>query len=501
MRFLVYLLGFLLFGCGGATNTNTAQNTTPSKNPNMAPKKVHKQVEGFASPEAIADAEFPVLGGPADFTIKVKGGSAGSSDLIGFYAEQNVKLDTTQISADGTIRYKNPDGYPQGMYYVKLADQKYLQIILGEDQQFTMETTLDDPDGQMKIDGSDENTAFFEAIKFEKPRNPKFSEVAARLKGLTKGTPEYNKVKDEQDALIQERKDFIASLNKKYPNTLFVNFKNAGQNPDLRDDVPPQEQVFHYRQEFWDNVDFSDRRLLRTQVINNKLKRYFQELTPQSPDSIYMSAERLCDRLYMYPEYYMFITNWVVRNYEPTKCTLMDPEAVFVRMVGKYFTPDKAFWADSIQMLGIRTRAREMSKSLIGDIGPDVTSKDLNGKTHRLFDNDAEYLVVYMFAPSCEHCQEQSPKLVEWHNEWKDKGRDVYAIALDTDNQELGDYIKKTGMEFPVVWDSTNRSIYGKYYVDITPEVYVLNKERKIIGKNLKVFQINTVIDRDKEGS
>ena len=500
MKFLVFCFGFFLFGCGGASNSNNAQVASTKSNPNIAPKKQYKSVEGFASPEAIAEAEEPILGGPADFTIKVKGGIAGSSDLIGFYAEKNVKVDTTKISANGTIRYQNPDGYPQGMYYVKLGEKKYLQIILGEDQQFTMETSINDPDGEMKITGSDENSAFFDAIHFEKPRNPKFAEVAGRLKDQTKGTPAYNKIKAEQDALIEERKQFIADLNKKYPNTLFVQFKNAGQNPDLRENLPQAEQVFHYRQEFWDNVDFSDRRLLRTQVIHNKLKRYFTELTPQAPDSIYASAVRLCDRLNMYPEYYMFITNWVVRNYEPTKCTLMDPEAVFVRMVGRYFTKEKAFWADSMSLFAIQQRASEMANSLIGDKGPDVTSKDLQGKTHRLFDNKADYLVVYMFAPSCEHCQEQTPKLVQWHKEWKKKGADVYAIALDTDEKELQGYIDKTGIEFPVVYDPTNRSIYARYYVDITPEIYVLNKERKIIGKNLKVFQIETVINRDKEG-
>ncbi|MEO6189416.1 MAG: DUF5106 domain-containing protein, partial [Saprospiraceae bacterium] len=49
------------------------------------------------------------------------------------------------------------------------------------------------------------------------------------------------------------------------------------------------------------------------------------------------------------------------------------------------------------------------------------------------------------------------------------------------------------------VYEPTNISIYAKYFVDITPEIYILNKERKIIGKNLKSFQIATILDRDRE--
>lgn len=47
------------------------------------------------------------------------------------------------------------------------------------------------------------------------------------------------------------------------------------------------------------------------------------------------------------------------------------------------------------------------------------------------------------------------------------------------------------------VFDPTNKAIYGKYFVDITPEIYVLNPERTIIAKNLKVNQIGEVVERD----
>ena len=138
----------------------------------------------------------------------------------------------------------------------------------------------------------------------------------------------------------------------------------------------------------------------------------------------------------------------------------------------------------------------------MGDKGPNVIAKDLSGKTHSLMDSKKDYLIVYMFAPSCEHCQEQTPKLVKWYNEGGKEYADVFAIALDSnleDPNELANYIKKTNMPFTCVWDATNRSIYAKYYVDITPEIYIMNPDRTIIAKNLKVFQIDTMIDRDRE--
>jgi len=48
------------------------------------------------------------------------------------------------------------------------------------------------------------------------------------------------------------------------------------------------------------------------------------------------------------------------------------------------------------------------------------------------------------------------------------------------------------------VYDPTNKAIYAKYYVNVTPELYVLDPNRTIIAKNLKVDQVQTVIDRDR---
>jgi hypothetical protein len=47
------------------------------------------------------------------------------------------------------------------------------------------------------------------------------------------------------------------------------------------------------------------------------------------------------------------------------------------------------------------------------------------------------------------------------------------------------------------VFDPTNRAIYAKYFVDITPELYVLNKDRIIVGKNLHPDQLEEVFERE----
>ncbi|MCB0556725.1 MAG: redoxin domain-containing protein, partial [Phaeodactylibacter sp.] len=345
----------------------------------------------------------------------------------------------------------------------------------------------------MEVQGSQDNELLYRNLKFEQEIQPKFQAVAEQMKAAGEGNPAYPQLKAQQDQLLAQRKAHLQEFFDNYPNAFFTKFKLAGQNPDVKNILNPdgsvntQLQVYYYRTEFWDNVDFSDDRLLYTPVIFNKLNRYITELTPQNADSILASTDFLMNKVLNYPEYYKFFANWITLAYDPEKTSLMDPQAIFVHMVKNYFTKERAFWTDSMEVFALQQRANEMAASLVGLKGPNVTAKDPSGQLRSIYDIKAPYIVVYMYNPTCEHCMEQTPKLVQLYQAWKSKGLEVYGIAVDTDDAEWKDYIAKTGMPWINVFDPTNKAIYAKYFVDITPEIYVLNPERTIIAKNLKV--------------
>lgn len=480
-------------GCGGESATASPINEQTSQTVNQqTPAPVQRRPVG----EITRD---PVLGSAADIKIKATGAPQGTTFLIGILGDQRFRLDSARVDQQGVSRFTNPDGYPQGHYFVYFANNKNFQLLLGEDQDFEVELDLNNMANTIKSSGSIDNKLLYENILFENDLRPQFAEVAQLLKSNPEGSPGYASAKQRQDALVQQRKDRLAKEFGDNPKSFYTAFKKSGQNPEIRADLPEDQQVAQYRKDFWNNVDFADSRLIRTPVIVNKLKRYMDELTPQHVDSLIKVQNWLIDKSEPYPDYFKFFANWVPLTYEPTKTSIMDPEKILVNVINRYFTKEKAFWADSMSIYGFQQRAREMSGSLYGDKGPDVISADQFGKQQSIYEKTADYIIVYMYNPDCEHCQEQTPKLVSFFNQHKNNSIDVFAIAIDTDKQKWTDYINKTGMSFTNVHDPTNRSIYGKYYVDHTPELYVLNKDRTIIGKNLKVNQIMTVIDRDKE--
>lgn len=469
----------------GAANDGPTGGTNPFKLP----------VLGMVSAEeATPDARI---------TITVQGLSGGTAKLIGVSGDQNYIADTTVMDASGRMVFQRATPYPAGFYYVLLPDFTNLQMLLDANQRFSLSTTQTSLIMDMKVEGSLENELLYGNLKFQAPLDNQMKIWATQQKNRGSDTPEYQDLQHKIDSLSAVRKQHILGFAKSHPKAFFTKFKLAGQNPDLQQ--PKNEdgslniplQTWLYREGLWENIDFSDVRLMRTPVVHNKLTRYIKDLTLQHPDSIIFSADRLLAKVADAPEYFKFFANFIPLTYRPGESSLMDAEAVQVHMVKNYFTKEKAFWASEEDLAKLAKQASEMEPSLLGRKGPDVQAKDTNGQMRSIYEMTSKYIVVFMWNPECSHCKEETPQLIQLLREWKPKGLDVYGIAVNTTEADFKRVAKEYGMTWNNVFDPTNRAIYAKYYVDNTPEIYVLNPDRIIIGKNLKVNQIATVVERD----
>ncbi|GLR18420.1 hypothetical protein GCM10007940_30360 [Portibacter lacus] len=439
-----------------------------------------------------------------DVKLKIEGMPNGTFYLMGIFAEQYFLVDSLR-PVNGVVHFKRDEPVTPGLYYALYPDRSTaIQMIIDADQSFTLSTVDGDIVNSMKVNGSKETEMLYESMKFELGMQPEFNRVGAAFQNLQVGSAEHNALIEEQKQLMDKKVAHLESMFRKDPKSLFTAFKEAGQNPNIKYDFETNGSLStaylaELKKEYWTNTNFDDPRLMRTPVISNKLEKYYGSIMPQQPDSIKKYTDILINQCLNNDEYYKYFVNWITLKYEPTKTSLMDAEAVFVHMIQNYFTKERAFWQDTVQTYGIQMRAYEMASSLVGQVGPNVTADGIDGKTYSINDIKTPYIIVYMWNPECEHCAEQTPKLVDLYNNQSPKEFEVYGIAVNTEDDKWRDAVKKYGMPWISVFDPTNKAIYAKYYVDNTPELYILNPERKIIGKNLKVNQVYTIIDRDKE--
>jgi len=434
----------------------------------------------------------------------IEGLSAGTARLVGTYGDQNYIADTAVVDEKGHFLLRRQNALPAGFYYFLLPGQKSFSVLIDRnDQRMTLRAKADDIPGTLQVSGGINTALFYRNARFQNAQEPEIKQLSQIMRDHAPNTPEHERAKRRQNELIAQRKAHLDSIYREYPDAFFTKFKIAGQNPDWPEfrkpngDLDTIRNVVYYREHFWDNVDFNDTRLLHTPVIANKLKRHIVELTPQHPDSIIPVADQLVQRVLPYKEYFQFFVNWIALNYENGKTKVMDGEAVMVYLIDKYFTPELATWDTPENIAKIRKKADEMKASLMGRKGPDVRALDINGQYKSIYEMTAPIIVVFMFSPDCEHCREQAPEIQRLYQKWKNRGVDFYGIALNTTDEKWKEFVRKNGFTFTNVFDPTNRAIYAKYYVDITPELYVLNKDRIIVAKNLQANQLETIFERE----
>lgn len=435
----------------------------------------------------------------ANIELQMKGIKNDYVKLLAFYGDQQYITDSAWVNANGAATFNKDTGYQEGLYFILFPDFTFTQMLLGKQQQFSMSFDKANAVQTMQTSGSIDNELLYKNLNFEAELAPKFDSLQKMLDIQIPGSAEYIKTESERDKLVEKRKAHIKWFADYHSETFFTKFKILGQNPDIRYpkmadgsiDIPLQS--YYYINDYWKGYDFKDERLLFTPVYYNKLKKYI-EMLPQAADSLIKYADKVIDASKANRELFKFTANWIALHYKIPK--IMGQEKFYVHLIEKYWTYDQAFWSKDYEIDRIRAQVKLMKPSLIGNVGQNVKGTNENGQNTSIYDIKTPFTIVYLFSYDCENCKKESPKLVQFYNEWKNKGVDVFSICIDGEEDGWKTYLQKNGMTFHNIFDPKNTTGFGsKYYVDNTPEIYVLNKDHIIIGSNINSAQIPKIIE------
>lgn len=436
----------------------------------------------------------------------------GLTDTSCIYLEaihENKKsiLDSTYRNAQGEIVFQYRTAFEPGYYNILLPSKTELPVLLNDDQTVTLCTQMDHPIENMVVEGSLENELLYNSLQFESRLGERFkAEIQANQ--MSRQEPlDQEFVNQLRTRYFVERESYYATVFTKYANTLYVKYEKARREPAILDQIfsasllSSSDRQRMLLSHFWDNVDFSDARLLNTPVVYDKLWQYFNKFVPDQTDMKLKAVDILMDKVADHPACYRFFATWLAEEYRAPFTGLMDPDALYIHMVDHYLTYERAFWADSLQVYAWNLRSEDQRASLVGMTGQTFSAKDEAGVTHNLSDLNTPYIALFFYHADCDHCIETTPKLVQKYRELKDQGLQVVAISMSTPEDEWKAFMEQHHMDvFLNLTDEDNNSIYKNYFVRATPEIYLLNPDRKIIGKHLAVEDIMPVMQLDKMG-
>jgi peroxiredoxin len=124
----------------------------------------------------------------------------------------------------------------------------------------------------------------------------------------------------------------------------------------------------------------------------------------------------------------------------------------------------------------------------IGGVAPDFTGNTPDGRKISLADYKGKYLLVDFWASWCVPCRKENPNVVKLYEKYKDKNFEILSVSLDDDADKWKNAIQADGLKWQHVsdlkgWESEFAVLYS---IEAIPQTYLLDREGKILAKNLR---------------
>jgi peroxiredoxin len=421
-----------------------------------------------------------------------------------YYGDHTYLKDTARIDHNSNVVFKGNDSIGGGIYLVVLPRKTYFELVIDKSRKFSLKTDTSDFIRNMEVSGSPENKVFYDYQKFVQKLGDSINILQAQA--ANKKNKDSTKMLDAQFKRINKRvADYRNSVIAQYPQSFFASVLTMMKEPDVPSDPPKKPDgrlvdtffAYHYlKAHIFDNVDFSDSRLLRTPVFAAKVKTYLTNFTFQIPDSIIISADIVLEKAKASKEVFKYFLTDLTHQYETSN--IMGMDAAFVHLVQRYYLSGQVDWVDKEQMDKLRDRVNKITPNLLGKYAPVLTMQDTLFRPVSLYDIKSKYTLVIFWKYDCGHCQHEIPILVdEYNKKLKAQGVTVFSGCTGDDTTAWKKFIRDYKMgNFINTFDPEMMSNYFNLYdVYSTPTIYLLDENKKIIAKRLDVDKIPDFIN------
>ncbi|NEM98823.1 TlpA disulfide reductase family protein [Pontibacter burrus] len=136
----------------------------------------------------------------------------------------------------------------------------------------------------------------------------------------------------------------------------------------------------------------------------------------------------------------------------------------------------------------LRNRLNESRSTAVGQVAPEITLPTPDGGTASLSSLRGKYVLIDFWASWCGPCRKENPNVVRMYNIYKDKGFEIFGVSLDQNREKWLKAIADDKLTWPHVsdlkgWES---AAAGLYNITAIPQTLLLDKEGRIIAKNLR---------------
>jgi len=498
------LLTSFVFIVAGFSQT-TKKNTSTVKHSKPV---INKTISHSATKEAISD-------GGHNISITLTPAKNQKVYLGCYYGKGKAIMDSCVLDEKCTGRFKGEKKLTGGIYFI--VSQAYsiqFEVLIGDVQNFSIvgDTTQKE---KFVITGSPDNDLFKKYSANSADIGSELTKISAKFseaKTKADSTRIRNEYKVKNDALLKVRDDVIINN----PNTLMASLLSAMRRPETPEiPVDPvtkkADSTFPYRfvkEHYWDDVVFADERLLRTPFFETKVDEYYKYYISPEADSIIPEVDYMLLSARESKEMYAYLLTKFTNKYINPE--YMGQDKVFVHLFTDYYLRGDTSLLDTKSKKTIIDQGYSKMLNQIGSIAAPLDLTDTTGKVISLYSLKAKFTFFAYWDPTCGHCRQELPVVDSiYRAKWKNEGVVVYsAISKDDLLPEMKKFIQEK--KFPKDWYYTYETKAAKeatekagvpnfrqaYDLNKTPIFYLLDADKRIIGKNLTIHQIDDLITK-----
>lgn len=455
-------------------------------------------------------------------SIKVKGIQDADIILAHYLNKPLYPDDTAHVNKEGNGVFKGKSPLPEGLYVLFLPTSKTVEFIIGKDQNFSLETDTNDLVKNIVFTGSLENELFsdFQRYMIEKQVELKRNHEILQS---SENKNEKESAKKIIADLTTERKKKIEQLNLDHPELFVSAFLKSTLDVEVPE--PPKDsngkidstwQYWYYRSHYFDNFNIGDPRMLRTPLYEEKIVYYLDNVVPQIPDTLCKEVEKIIDKCRTDSILFKFTLITLFNRYG--KSNIMGMDAVQVHIADKYYISE-AWWSDKKFIDELKERVSILKPLLLGKVAPDFQILNVPAEHFKAAENDtalkkyphagrltnismidANFTVLLFWESTCSHCKKVVPDMYKiYKDNLEVLGVKVIAISLlfgEDGKEKWVNFVNEHKLyDWINAWNPYDYQFKITYDVRSTPQIFILNRKKEIIGKRIGPEDVTGLIN------
>lgn len=456
--------------------------------------------------------------------------------FLAFYQfDKSYIADTCKKIVKGQVVFKGKKSLEKGVYYLVSQDKaRYFDFFISDNnQKMVMSADTADLVKNLKCATHKENDDFFNYIRFITAKNKEYGEVRSKTKGMNaKDSAAFMMEKGKllNETVIAFENEFLAAHKGTFVGDVvgLKMEKEAKDIPKASNGRPDSLYIYnYYKNHYWDGVNFADDGIMRTPFFADRLKKYFNNVIVQNPDTVNVEIDRLMAKTKAGTMMQKLLIAHFTSTAESSK--LMGFDKVFVHIIDTYIKTGMAkdvYPADVIPK--IIERGNILKPLLLGSQAPDLlmidtighkqiakmgfdTVKTSTGATKLYYDNvqnlaqtfvslygvKSDYLVLVFWDVDCGHCKTEIPILLDEYHALKKEGYDIKVFSVYTQHEyeKWRKYIIEHKLDWINIYDGVHvNNIKEKYDIYSTPVIYILDKNKRIKAKRIGPEQLKDIV-------